>query len=64
MATVHFPAKLIVAADDTTWGPYFERWGFRAAANETFQLLSSLPPDAGLGEPQTYAERRDVMLGM
>ncbi|MEY4177359.1 MAG: hypothetical protein RLY70_933, partial [Planctomycetota bacterium] len=33
-------------------------------ANATFQLLASLPQDAVLGEPQTYAERRDVMLGM
>ena len=54
----------LIRADDTTWGPYTERRGFRAAANETFQLLSSLPPDAVLGEPKTYAERHDVMLGM
>ena len=51
-------------AGESSWGPYTERWGFREAANATFQLLAALPQDAVLGEPQTYAERRDVMLGM
>lgn len=41
-----------------------EHWGFIAAAEETFRLLASLPPDARLGDPMTYGERVNGMLGM
>jgi hypothetical protein len=53
-----------VEVGSSDWGSYTEHWGFRAAANATFQLLSSLPKDAVLGEPTTYAERGEQMLGM
>jgi fatty acid desaturase len=53
-----------VETGSADWGPYTEFWGFRAAATATFQLLSSLPKDAVLGEPTTYVERGEQMLGM
>jgi hypothetical protein len=35
-----------------------------AAIGATFERLSALPPDAELGRPLTYAERRQVLGGM
>ena len=46
------------------WPDYTERWGFAAAVGETFGLLASLPADAVLGDPLTYRERAEAMLGM
>ena len=46
------------------WPEYTERWGFCAAASDTFRLLSSLPQNAVLGEPLTYGDRNDGFAGM
>jgi|GEM_PF-2676565 len=46
------------------WSEWTERWGFIEAANSTFLLLSLLPEDAVLGEPLTYGEVADGVLGM
>lgn len=43
---------------------YTEIWGVGAAIGATFERLSALPPDAELGRPLTYAERRQVLGGM
>jgi fatty acid desaturase len=46
------------------WSEWTERWGFIEAANSTFLLLSLLPEDAVLGEPLTYGDIADGVLGM
>jgi hypothetical protein len=46
------------------WPPYREFWGLRASLAATFELLAQLPPDAVLGDPLTYRDREDIMLGM
>ena len=51
-------------AETGRWPEYTERWGFAAAVGETFGLLASLPADAVLGDPLTYRERAEEMLGM
>ena len=46
------------------WPQWTECWGFTAAADTTFHLLSQLPPNAVLGEPLTYGDVADGVLGM
>ena len=46
------------------WPQWTEGWGFTAAADTSFHLLSQLPPNAVLGEPLTYGDVADGVLGM
>lgn len=53
-----------VSASDNAWPEYTECWGFIEAANATFRLLGSLPANAVLGQPMTYGEISEGILGM
>ena len=54
----------VSAGSANGWPEYTECWGFIEAANATFRLLSSLPPNAVLGQPLTYGEISEGILGM
>lgn len=52
------------AQDEQRRPTYTEFWGVGRAIEATFERLAALPPDAKLGEPLTYEERREVLASM